>query len=226
MAKSAKQSKSLFFPIVISSLVLVMLIIVVVTIISSKEEKKKAAGKQTSSSFSVVPASVNGTIGLDKLTPFTDEVAKGTDPDIGKIVPKIVTRDFDDKEVTIEPGKKPYAIAFLAHWCSHCQREVPKLVELKSSGQIPDNVEIVAVATGTDKSRVNYPPSTWLETENWPWRVAADTSESEIGSKLGVVGYPYVIYVNADGTIFKRTSGEQDTASIVTNINAIAASSK
>ena len=39
-------------------------------------------------------------------------------------------------------------VVFLAHWCPHCQAEVPELVELAKEG-VFDGVDVTAVATGT-----------------------------------------------------------------------------
>jgi thiol-disulfide isomerase/thioredoxin len=64
-------------------------------------------------------------------------------------------------------------VVFVAHWCPHCQAEVPRIVALAKAGKV--SVPIVGVATGTDASAPNYPPSAWLQREGWPYPVLVDT---------------------------------------------------
>ena len=45
---------------------------------------------------------------------------------------------------------------FLAHWCPHCQAEVPRLVELAEQGAF-DGVDVTAVATGTNADGAQLP---------------------------------------------------------------------
>ena len=51
---------------------------------------------------------------------------------------------------------------FLAHWCPHCQAEMPRLVALAKAGKL-DGVDVTGVATGTNPGYPNYPPSAWLK---------------------------------------------------------------
>lgn len=57
--------------------------------------------------------------------------------------------------------------------------------------------------------------------ENWPWKSFADNESSQLGEVLGVSGYPFAIYVNADGSIAARTSGEQTQKIILDNFKII-----
>ena len=54
---------------------------------------------------------------------------------------------FDGSDMTIAPTGKPQAIVFLAHWCPHCQAEVPRIVALAKAGKL-DGIDVVGVATG------------------------------------------------------------------------------
>lgn len=228
MAQTVKRksnNSSKVFPIVISVAVAAMLVVVIVTVSGNKKKVAAQSKIEVSDSVSVTSASVNGKIGESTLSSFTDQVAAGTDPDIGKIVPKITAQDFSGKRVTIAPTDgKPYVLTLVAHWCPHCREEVPKLVKMEADGKLPTNVDFIAVATGTNKQSVNYPPSSWLRTEQWPWSKIADSQGGDIAKALGLTGYPYVIYVNADGTVAKRTSGEQDEAVIIAAANEISKS--
>ena len=45
---------------------------------------------------------------------------------------------------------------FLAHWCPHCQAEVPRLVSLAKGAQIA-GVDLVGIPTNTTDQAPNYP---------------------------------------------------------------------
>jgi len=219
----ANQKKSLFFPITVGVIVLLMVVVIAVSILSNKSEESAQSKQEFSESVSVVAASIDGNLGLDKLSEFQDS---NNDPDIGKVVPTITGQNFAGESITVTPGEKPYALVFLAHWCPHCQKEVPKLVQMNNDNQIPEGVEIYGVATGTSSDATNFPPSKWLRSESWPFKTIADNESFQIAQAFGLQGYPYVVYVNADGTLYRRTSGEKSESEISANLNAILNSSK
>lgn len=225
MSKTVKkmptQQRSLFFPIFISVVAIAMVAVIVVTVISNKKPEGKAGKIEVSPSVAVKASTVNGVTGPEKLESIPEE---GTDSEIGTIVPTISGQDFQAKDVTIAPGSKPYVLAFVAHWCPHCQREVPLIVGLYKDNKLPKNVDFIAVATNTDETRDNYPPSKWFDFEEWPWPIIADDQVGNINDSMGSSGFPYVIYVNADGTIQARTSGEQSEETIIANATAISES--
>ena len=77
-------------------------------------------------------------------------------------IPTLAASRVRRPPVTIEPTGKPQVVVFVAHWCPHCQAEVPRLVDLAKQG-VFDGVDVTAVATGTNSDAPNYPPSAWLE---------------------------------------------------------------
>lgn len=215
--KSPGSSKT--FPIVVTVVVLAMVAVIVLTITSNKEANKSNSKIEVSPSATVSASTVNGVEGETQLPAFTDAA---TDQAQGLIVPSFTTRDFADKTVTIAPEGKPYVLAFLAHWCPNCQKEVPKIVSLYENGDLPADVEFIAVATGTTDTKPNYPPSQWLLEEEWPWKQVADDQGGTIASAFGLPGYPYLVFVKADGTVSSRLSGLQPDDSLIVNAaNAI-----
>ncbi len=111
-------------------------------------------------------------------------------------------------------------IAFLAHWCPHCQAEVPRLVDVADADGTVDGVALAAVATASSPERPNYPPGPWLADEGWPGPVMVD-SEVEAADRLptaaaayGESGFPFLVAVDADGTVVARASGEKDEDSL------------
>ena len=132
------------------------------------------------------------------------------DPDVGKPLPTITGADYTGKPVAIEPGKDgPMMIVVMAHWCPHCNEEVPKLVAWQQSGKVPEGLDVVGVSTAVNPSRDNYPPSTWLsETMKWPWPVIADDEAQTAAVALGTTGYPFVMFVDGDGKLLFRVAAE------------------
>jgi len=141
------------------------------------------------------------------------ELADGDDAAIGATIPSVTGSSFDGSAVSIAPGSK-YLLVFLAHWCPHCQAEVPVLVDHCAANGLPEGVEVVAIATATTPDRPNYPPSDWLSDEGWTPPVLADSAEFEAAKAFGVSAFPFFVFVNSDGTVSSRITGEQPIETI------------
>ena len=126
----------------------------------------------------------------------------------GQVAPDVAGNDYAGAAVSITNDGKAKGIVFVAHWCPHCQAEVPGLVEQMAGGTTIAGTEVVGVATGTDENAPNYPPSAWLETEGWSAPVLADDVGGHISEAFGLSGFPYFVAVGADGTVVARSSGE------------------
>ena len=134
------------------------------------------------------------------------------DPAMERIAPAFAATTFDGVEVSVLPGDgTAKIIGFFAHWCPHCQRELPRIVEWFSQNQLPDGVEVIAVSTAVDAGASNYPPSAWFERELWPAAKAVavrDSETSEIAAAYGLRGFPYTVVLDADGKVKMRVAGE------------------
>ena len=142
--------------------------------------------------------------------PAFDSVSSATDAAIGMPAPVVSGKGFAGTEITTDGAGTPTLLVFLAHWCPHCQREVPLLVQWEKDGKTPTGVDVIAVATGTDPANPNFPPSEWLAREEFPalWPVIADSADKKAANAFGLSGYPYFVLVDAQGNVFKRLSGE------------------
>ena len=142
--------------------------------------------------------------------PVFDSVSTATDTAIGLPAPVVSGKGFTGTEITTDGAGTPTLLVFLAHWCPHCQREVPLLVQWEKDGSTPTGVDVIAVATGTDPANPNFPPSEWLAREEFPalWPVIADSADKKAANAFGLSGYPYFVLVDAQGNVFKRLSGE------------------
>ena len=99
-------------------------------------------------------------------------------------------------------------IGFFAHWCPHCQREVPRVSQWLAENGVPEEIEIIAISTAVREGAPNYPPSEWFVNENWPTQIFVDSEESELANAYGLGGFPYWILVDATGTVIHQSSGE------------------
>jgi thiol-disulfide isomerase/thioredoxin len=134
------------------------------------------------------------------------------DPAVGMTIPTVTGKDFDGKDITISGDDgKAKVIVFVAHWCPHCQREVPLLSEHLKDHPMPDDVELLTVSTAVHPGADNYPPQEWLEREDWTAPVLADDEESTVGQTFGLSAFPYFVVVDADGKVVERATGELTT---------------
>src|SRR6476659_3113502 len=80
------------------------------------------------------PVTVNGTA-------LAVRPDSGSDPAVGEPVPEISgVSTLDGSPITIAADGKPKLIFVVAHWCPHCQKEVPLIQQWIDDGQVPDGV--------------------------------------------------------------------------------------
>lgn len=126
----------------------------------------------------------------------------------GLPIPNVTGEDFEGDEVAIDRADgRAKAIVFLAHWCQFCQAEVPVVQAwLDATGGV-EGVDMYSVATSINSARGNYPPSSWLESEGWTVPIIRDDKDNSVLNAYGAGGFPYWVFVNADGTVALRASG-------------------
>jgi len=158
----------------------------------------------------------------DVLEPLPES---GDDSTIGLMAPTLNGYAFDGSNLSVTPGNgKPYMLVFLAHWCPHCNREIPRLIEWQASGAVPADLQIIGVSTGVANDRPNYPPSQWVVEKGWPWPVMADSEGVDAARAYGVSGYPFFVLVGADGEVKVRGSGELEIDQLNQIVNTALAS--
>ena len=142
----------------------------------------------------------------DALAPLT---GSGADPAAGQDAPSLSSVAADGTTITIDPSQEagPVVLFFLAHWCPHCQAELPLLVDLQDQG-IFGEVRAVAVLTGTTPSRPNFPPSAWLDDEGWAGERFFDDEDSSAANAFGLTSFPFAVFIDRDGAVAGRVSGE------------------
>lgn len=148
---------------------------------------------------------VNGT----PLPAFTDPAA---DDAIGMTAPiTTATSLASGTPVELGPGNARI-IGFFAHWCPHCQAELPELADWLEGNRLPANTEFIAVSTAVVEDRGNYPPSAWFNTEGWATPVVMDDADASLLNAYGFTGFPAFIAVDADGVVVDRLGGNVGTA--------------
>jgi cytochrome c biogenesis protein CcmG/thiol:disulfide interchange protein DsbE len=154
------------------------------------------------------------------LPEFQYQLPDAPDPAVGMPAPEVRGTDFTGKQVAIANDGRPKVIFFIAHWCPHCQREVPLIQAWANSGGVPSGVDLISVATSIDPSRPNYPPDAWLAREGWTVPVIADPTNSVAGA-YGLPAFPYWVFVGPDGNVRARAVGELTTDNLKTVIDGL-----
>ena len=161
---------------------------------------------------------VTGQLPLMPPNNSVDPTAAGFD------APIVVGQDFDGEEVRIENDGRAKAIVFLAHWCPHCQAEVPRVQAwLDETGGV-EGVDIYSVSTSMNSGQPNFPASDWLDREAWTPPLIRDDSDNTVLIAHGRGGFPFWVFVDANGKVALRVSGETQIAELESIMQALATS--
>ena len=186
--------------IIAAVILLLLLVAVVAGFIGNEEPGNEYGDPQVSGQLSLMP-----------LDASVDTSA------IGETAPTVIGEDFDGNEVRIENDGRAKAIVLLAHWCPHCQDEVPAVQAWLDSGGGVEGVDMYSISTAMNSSRDNYPPSEWLNREGWTVPVIRDNSNNSVHTAYGSGGFPFWVFVNSDGTVALRVAG----ATSIENLESI-----
>jgi thiol-disulfide isomerase/thioredoxin len=148
-------------------------------------------------------------------TPLPKFAPDGADPAVGQTIPELKGQSFDGSPVEVRNDGRAKLILFVAHWCPHCQREVPLLVDYLKSIALPGGVDLYTVSTNVTSKRPNYPPSAWLKKEGWTAKTLADSENQDAADAFGLSAFPYFVAVDGSGKVVARTSGEITTDQFV-----------
>lgn len=136
------------------------------------------------------------------------------DTSAGLAIPGLAGIDTSGAEVGFEADGRAKIILFVAHWCPHCQEEIPVVRDWLAGEPLPEGIDLYTVATFTDPSRPNFPPSTWLDDEGWTAPVILDDEDSTAARSFGITAVPAWVFVWEDGTIAFRGTGKPDAAAL------------
>ena len=158
------------------------------------------SGADTAEGFAFGEVTVDG-----EALPVLETGGAG-DPARGMVAPVVSGEDQNGNQLTIGGPGEPRIVMFLAHWCSHCQREVPRVTDYLANNEV--GVEFLSIATGSNATAPNYPPSVWLEREEWPVSTIYDDQANTAAIAFGLSGYPFWVVLDGDGVVQARFSGE------------------
>src|SRR5690606_30795141 len=122
-AASAEPSRR---PVIVVALVAVAVIVLIGVVIAlaagGRDEGDDAAAVDPFGSVTVTG------------TPPPGFTSTDADPAVGDIAPTLEGEGLDGRAVTVGGAAEPTLVVSLAHWCPHCQAELPILVDLESEG--------------------------------------------------------------------------------------------
>jgi cytochrome c biogenesis protein CcmG/thiol:disulfide interchange protein DsbE len=198
---------------IFGGLIVVLAVALGVAVAVTRTESDVAGGGESPSGGTVVPS---GDRGFGEVTvegePLPALPAGGSDPAVGLAAPSVSGVSFDGSAVELADDGKGKVVIFLAHWCPHCRAEVPRIQSWLDDNGMPTDVDVVAVATGSDDTRPNYPAGPWLRTEGWSVPTLLDDQDDTALAAFGSSGFPFFVAIDAEGQVVARASGEIDTA--------------
>jgi cytochrome c biogenesis protein CcmG, thiol:disulfide interchange protein DsbE len=163
--------------------------------------------------------SIAGETDIDPSVAFGDVTVEGqplpfladpttADPALGFSVPTVTGTDFDGNSHTVGPDGRPKILIFLAHWCPHCQAEVPEVQAWIDQGGLPAEVDMYSFTVLTEHVRPNWPPEEWLEEEGWTPPVIMDDEEQSVVTAYGMRGTPFYVVLDGENNNLGRFSGQ------------------
>ncbi len=181
---------------------LVVVLVAVVAIILSQGGGSGggASGSPASSAGPATAPTITGAA-LPAFSQTIGDTAKGL------AAPVVQGHDYQGAPVGIAPNGKPTLVIFAAHWCPHCQREVPLIQAWIDAGKAPKDVDLVSVSTAIDPTAPNYPPEAWFEREGWTVPVIVDPTNT-VAEAYGLTSYPFFVLLDGKGAVVTRLAGE------------------
>lgn len=172
-------------------------------------------GAESGGGIQTAPVEVTGDP-LPPLPRFESDEQIPQDAAVGTPAPVLAGVNFDGDPVVIDAATDgPAMVVFLAHWCPHCNNEIPEINQLRDEGRIPDGLDVIAVSTAVRSDAPNYPPSEWLVEKDWTYPVLVDgEAESDqlpppAAGAYGLTSFPFVTLVDGDGNVAARWAGER-----------------
>jgi thiol-disulfide isomerase/thioredoxin len=204
-APPPKKASAWWLWIVVGVLAIGALIGVAVWSMGGGDDKVSEGTVGTDNSSSVAETQPVTVVG----EPLAQQASSGPDSSVnGQTPPTLQGFTFAGQPIDVTPGGTAKMVVFLAHWCPHCNREIPVIQQWSAAGRVPEGLDIIGVSTAVTNQRDNYPPSQWIERMKWTWPVLADSSSGDASRAWGVGGFPTIVIVGTDGTVKMRSSGE------------------
>jgi thiol-disulfide isomerase/thioredoxin len=142
------------------------------------------------------------------------------DPAIGQTIANFEAQTIDGGTFNSFEQGTPRIYSMLAHWCSFCNAELPEIVSWMAETDLGD-VEFVAGAVAVRSTEANYPPSDWLNDAGFNGTVIVDNEAAKLMSIMGTSSFPFLVAVDASGTVVERFSGQSTRAQLDAALAAV-----
>jgi thiol-disulfide isomerase/thioredoxin len=139
----------------------------------------------------------------------------------GEAAPPLSGKGLDGEEISLEssPGK-PTLVVFWAHWCPHCQKEMPPLQDLYEKNKTKYDMIGVATAIGRQPAAQQFrDPEAFIDSFDLTMPTIVDEDDS-IAARWGVTGYPMMYVLGPDGRVTDHFSGEVPMERIIAALDA------
>ena len=129
-------------------------------------------------------------------------------------MPELRGTSFDGSSVAIANDGRAKVLLFVAHWCPHCQREVPVVQAWLDGRGLRLHRRLHLRGDGDrTRARPNYPPDAWLKREQWSAPVLVD-GDGSVADAYGLSAFPYWVAVDREGKVVMRATGELAAAQL------------
>ncbi len=151
------------------------------------------------------------TLAGDPLPRLTEGQA---DAAVGTLAPEITATSLaSGQPITLTTGRAR-VIGFFAHWCPHCQDELPEITAWLAENELPPNTEFIAVSTAVDEGNGNYPPSAWFNRVGFSSPVIVDDADATLLNGMGFGSFPAFVAIDASGVVVARAGGNVGAAGL------------
>jgi len=112
---------------------------------------------------------------------------------------------------------RPAVLNFWASWCDPCKQETPLLESAWKQAQAQGKAIIFL---GIDYQETSEKASSFLQAYSVTYPAVLD-GDGSVGSKYFIAGLPQTIFINSNGIVVSRTSGQLTTQSLASGIQSI-----
>jgi thiol-disulfide isomerase/thioredoxin len=199
----------------------VVVVVVVALVVALASAGGGGSGKKPSTTAPTYLSYGTGQVTGSALPRFnSDSPAKGD----GLPLPTIRGQSPKGESITTTPTAGKQVVIVAAPWCPHCNRELPQLLNALQSGAL-GQPKITLVVSGQDPNSDNWPPGNWVyNTIQWQASTAPvllDDKSGTAATALGLPAYPYFVFVDSQGRVGSRATGEISVDTFRTHLQGL-----
>ncbi len=201
-AKKKATGRSWLYPAVIVGIVVVAVVVVLVT--SGDDTKGKASSK-------------------DKETSSAAENPGKPQELVGKDAPPLSGKDVTGSgDVNLaDMAGKPTLVVFWAHWCPHCQKELPIIQKLSKDMKGQVNFLTVSTSAQPGQGGEQYStPEKFIKTVGITMPTIMDTSGKDARA-YALEGFPQLYFLDSSLTVKNQMSGEKPEELLKAELNKL-----